>query len=536
MLSQSFQLILSDLRARSQWDARQDLWQRLRFEGVRRKRPFAHAADMHYPLADSIIDKLKPFYVQQVFAQDTIAHFAALDDTHDPHAIQAARWFDWHLRQSNFEHAIILLADKLLGSGTAMLMPRWDPAAKSLDWRVVEAPQTIVPPATRTLREADRVTRIHACSVPEYQRRTHYQQDPALLLRIRGQGTEPGRVPLEESKLLRAGVTHAEDPDLIVLWDVWTRDLRGAWSCEVISPLAPESPIRPRCGLPYQHGELPLIDFRSELVDDSFYSARGITELIGMFQTALVKLWNEKLDYMSFVNRPVFTRTAASANAGALRFEPGEILPFGIARLEMGAPPVSFDQEMIHTRMLAEYRIGMPDFGVGQRINTTERRTAREIEQVSMTMQQVADIRARLFRMSLRCALRQAFSLLCQYAPEALRYFEGNRRHTLQEAALGAHYDIQPAGNPDSWNRIARMEKAVLRKQLFADSPHIDQVELDRSILELDDPKLVARLIREPANPPEATAHRPKVRRFSTTPKAVAATLTGAMNHDAMDE
>ena len=36
------------------------------------------------------------------------------------------------------------------------------------------------------------------------------------------------------------------------------------------------------------------------------------------------------------------------------------------------------------------------------------------------------------------------------------------------------------------------------RKQMFVDSPWIDQVELDKSILELDDPSLIARLVRDP--------------------------------------
>ena len=59
---------------------------------------------------------------------------------------------------------------------------------------------------------------------------------------------------------------------------------------------------------------------------------------------------------------------------------------------------------------------------------------------------------------------------------------------------------IEPNGSPESWNRAEQMQRAINRKQLFAGAPWIDQRELDRSILELDDPRLVKRLFLAPPN------------------------------------
>jgi hypothetical protein len=50
----------------------------------------------------------------------------------------------------------------------------------------------------------------------------------------------------------------------------------------------------------------------------------------------------------------------------------------------------------------------------------------------------------------------------------------------------------------DMVSRAMLLNKAVQRKQLFMESPWINQVELDKSILELDDPALIPRLVQDP--------------------------------------
>ena len=84
-----FNALLDDLRARTGWEERQRIWYEMRHNGLRRKKKLPWQADLHYPLADSIIGKLKPFYYQQVFSNEVIATFIQ-----DP----SARWHpSWHL-------------------------------------------------------------------------------------------------------------------------------------------------------------------------------------------------------------------------------------------------------------------------------------------------------------------------------------------------------------------------------------------------------------------------------------------------------
>src|SRR3954469_2574107 len=92
--------VCSDLRARRQWLDRQAEWYDLRHHGLRRARkPFPAAADMHFPLADSIIEKLKPFYFNQLFGTETVAHFVATRPELGAFAAELGAWFDYKLKQ-----------------------------------------------------------------------------------------------------------------------------------------------------------------------------------------------------------------------------------------------------------------------------------------------------------------------------------------------------------------------------------------------------------------------------------------------------
>ena len=68
----------------------------------------------------------------------------------------------------------------------------------------------------------------------------------------------------------------------------------------------------------------------------------------------------------------------------------------------------------------------------------------------------------------------------------------------IDPEAFFGDYVIEPKGGPDSQNRGLKLQQAMQRKQLFAGSPFINQAELDRSILELDDPSLVRRMFLDP--------------------------------------
>ena len=52
--------------------------------------PYPGAADLHFPLIDSLVERLKPFYYQQLYGKDQFATFTSL--TNPTRRTPRARW------------------------------------------------------------------------------------------------------------------------------------------------------------------------------------------------------------------------------------------------------------------------------------------------------------------------------------------------------------------------------------------------------------------------------------------------------------
>jgi hypothetical protein len=105
------------------------------------------------------------------------------------------------------------------------------------------------------------------------------------------------------------------------------------------------------------------------------------------------------------------------------------------------------------------------------------------------------DLRARVFRRELGYGFRLAWAILVQYGQEALEFFFDGELGSLPKDALNGKFLIEPSGSGDNINRQFVMARATARKQMFTGNPNIDQRELDKSVLEADDPRLVKRLL-----------------------------------------
>jgi hypothetical protein len=242
----------------------------------------------------------------------------------------------------------------------------------------------------------------------------------------------------------------------------------------------------------------PFVDFVYEIKDKGWFAPRGIPELVAPFEASLSKLWNEKHDCMTLYNRPLFRTSREIPNAANLQFHPGQILPYDIQPVQHQQPPMSFDQEMVSTRMVAEQRVAMPDFGMGQAINTRDRKTATEINALGEMMGNATDLRMRVFRKSLARLYSMCWKILLQFSKDDLQYVFDEAGYILNKDALVGQYAIAPTGSADGVSRTYMFQKAVTRMQMFANDPFIKQDELRKSVLEADDPALVKRLLTNP--------------------------------------
>ena len=492
---------------RQPWELRQSRWYELRHHGLRRQnKPWLKASDMHWPLIDTQIEKLKPLFLQQALGMDVVASFVPMRQQLNAYTKVAEDWFNYKIREkTNFQEEILSWVDYTLMSGRAVIKCFWNPGDKKVGFDAIDPLYFLVPAYTVDLQDADWAVQVMPMSVAAYKRMARqmgWKSDKATIDKIRGNPQEdniPGTNVESDVKNLREGITYTNNPDMIIVWEVYRKTEAGKWEIYTYSPADKSIDLREPMELPYDHGQLPFIDFPYEIKDKGWFSPRGICEILAPFELSMTSMWNHKHDAMTLYNRPLFRAERELPNSINLRFQPGQILPYGVAPVTMPQPPISFDVEMNNTRAIAEQRIGTPDYGINSMVEgQSSRRTATEIKSINAQAMQSGDLRARLFRMSLGKLYRQAWSLYIQYDKQSLQYRFAEDSLSADPVALHDQYELEPKGGMDMVSRQAMVNQAIARKQLFAQSPWVDQVELDKSIMELDDPTLVKRLLRDP--------------------------------------
>lgn len=500
------QEILEAIQARTTWESRQATWYKMRHDGLRRlNKPFPGAADMHFPLGDMLIEKLKPFYLSQLYTSDTIASFTSLKADSVAHQNAAAFWFDWQLKQdSNFEDQIAIAVDKMLNCATVPVKVYWDTQAERIAFKTINPIHLIVPPHTGRLAEADWIVHVQPYSKHAYKRLPGFATDAETLAAIcEGEGNAGTAAAYEQAKMTREGITKATTKGQIIVWEVYTRDEKNQWHVRTYSPVAPTRLLRGDFILPYNKGIFgskvpppPFFEMTVERKDEGYYDPRGIMERIAPFEASLCKDWNTAKDYQTLTSTPVFSAENGVPNTQNLRMRPGEILPFKVQAVTMPGAPVDIDKAMMGTRSVAEQLIAAPDFGTGSQTQGKDNKTAREVSLIASVMGQASDMRSRQFRRELAQGLRMAWAIALQYAAERLDYRDNVGSFTqLDKAAFGASYVIELNGSGDNWNRSMVVQKAQARFQLFKGDPFINQEELRRDLLNSDDPRLTKRLL-----------------------------------------
>lgn len=496
--------VSQDVTNRQRWSNRQAKWYKMRHNGLPRlNKPWPTCSDLHFPLVDSTIEKLKPFYFNQLFGNDRVAQFVSSDEDLTPFCQEMAQWFDFKVREeSNLEQEALYLIDFMMMSGACVAGVLWDAKREQLRFDAIDPLLCIVPDYTTGLDEADRVTIVHQLSVDQYRRDKRFKKrDSNFVKTITGSGTvDSGQSSqLAQSRRIREGITQSDkNADIVLVWEIWEHVDDDSWLVHWVSPLRPDIALRPSQKNPFAHGKLPFIRFDMEVKDKSHFGSRGVPEKQAPFETSITKWWNEKNDYMTFCNRPIFTSDRAIPNANNLQIMPGSIISGQLKAVQMPPPPVSFDQEMNSTRQTAEYHIGMPDFGVQDAQKPGNPITATEANKISGLTQISTDLRARIFRRSLGELLQLAWLTLSENDPDTKYFVQDEMRELPRDlkplSELAEALKVKPAGTSESWNKPQQMAKTVARFQMWKGDSRINQDELTKSVLEMDDPQLVKRL------------------------------------------
>lgn len=504
MISDVHDEVLSELKNRATWEDRQATWFKMRYQGIpRAKKPYPNAPDMHYPLGDTMIEKLKPFYISLIYIQERLSAFTSGKPQTPDTTSLGERLFDYVLKQkTNFERSLHTAVDYMLMYGRCPVKIYWSTELKKLCYNPIRPIYIITPSWTEELVEADWIIHVQHLSEAEYRRNKNLKQNDALIKRIKGKGDSrnSGTNTQEQASYQRQGITYGQSDNQIVLWECYTRE-GDKIVIDTISPiLGPDEPIRDNFGMPYEHGQPPFADLRYELADADYYSPRGIVEILSQDELSLCKLWNHKLQYLDFFGQPIFKNSGTAANPQNFQNTPGRILPPGVEPLPPQGAPLDFKDEMQTHRALAEDRIQIPDLSAGEHLvgkrGAKGGTTATQINALLGQSTSGNDMRARIFRLQLATLYAQSWSLICQYMPKSERILEDFT--PVPEGAMHTDYGIAPSGSADSYSKEQRVAKAMAYKQALTGDPSIKQNELTKWMLEQDDSSLVKRLYQEP--------------------------------------
>lgn len=506
-----FEKICRDVEDRSTWANRQPLWYKLRREGARRSnKPYPKASDKHFPLIDIGIRKLKPVFSNQIFAQSNLADFLSKDPRDTADMSEIGWWFDYKMKEeSNFEEEMELVAEYSFLYGRAVMKALWNEDDKHVEFCAIEPLFIIVPDSTKDIQTAPYLVHVQHLSKWEYKHGPNSdlydRQDDGFIKRISGSGQ--GTEEADEELLLSAqkscdGVTHSNNEDTIVIWEVYERESKTKTTIHTISPLLPKEDLREPFELPYKINRHPFVDFPFERMGKSYYAVRGIAELGASFQSYLAKTWNGKSDSMDFWNNPPLSAQKDVPITQNIRVQPGTIIPFPVAPISMGTPPIDWDTEMANTRNLAEQVFAVPDFAMGggekgfDNQKKKPDRTATETQYIASITNMVLDARSQTWRRSLFKLYRLAWEILKEKDNDPA-YLRSSVFAELPDGVQEKVRSLRPSGSAGQWNRTARLQNAIRRKMLFQGSPNVKQDELDKMALELDEAGLVERLYQE---------------------------------------
>lgn len=504
--------ILQAINDRNTWTARNTLFYQMRHDGLRRRaKPYPNAADLHFPLIDMAIEKLKPFYFSSVFGPQRICQFVALRQQQSAVSEAASDALDWILREkTNLDAALLVAIDHMLQYGHGILKTVWDEDAGGLKYIPIDPQYLIVPKSANDLESADWICEVRHMSVAEYRRSRIYSQDPEILAALESHEERGGQSQHDQEKSEREGITYTANKGMAIVWEVHkkVRQADGSLGTNVYTylPGRPDLKVRE----PYQlstkfQGKTVCIytDFRMEIKDVGFYSCRGVAERLAAHEAWACKTWNAKADYIDFTSKPMFSSESGTPNVKNITFQPGEVLTNGLKPVPLSAPPINLDEEIQNTRMIAEQSIMMPDFGVGEGADGGNK-TATEVDYIRTLSSTGVDLKGRVFRNPVRSLLRTSWALQLENNRSEITYFIADSCKILPEQALHDEYHITPDGGTDSWNKGAVVQRAAQRMKMLMGNPNVNQERLTEDFLMADDARKATRLF-VPTNQRNAT-------------------------------
>jgi hypothetical protein len=287
-------------------------------------------------------------------------------------------------------------------------------------------------------------------------------------------------------KDLREGITRMQNPsELVKIWEFygWMDLDEDGEEEKVLITAAPEfSQVLRAISIPYDNGKFPFVKFFYELIDDRWFSHRGVIEIMEDIIKEIDIQHMSKLDNMTIRNAPMFVYRAGMVNPNQVQFIPNQGIPvhgmnplsdtLAMINNQNSNVDYSYEREEQILEMKVQELIGQTDFSLQSMINRRQPRTLGEVEMQQQSQQSVFSLDAEVVKGSFEETINWIWDLWCQYGSEEYEfdYFgkDGYEKIKIGKEDRQSVSKISVRGNDQNTSPQIRLQKTQMVLQMVS--------------------------------------------------------------------
>jgi len=254
----------------------------------------------------------------------------------------------------------------------------------------------------------------------------------------------------------------------------------------------------------------PFAKVEFEIVSDRFHSSRGVPQMLDSLQTEVTNNHNAKMNHMTIATS-LNLKAKKNSNVST-NWIPGQ--PLWVTRMDdaevmqIGSKDVSFDNEEKTLVQWSDAYMGLVDNPLTNG-PTQEPRTEKEIDKISDIQDDVAYGDVVVFQIGMNKIYNKAWNRWMQYGPETLQIqTPDGSMMTVEKEELRRRFRLTPTGNLGNSSVSKRAKEARARLQIYTGNPFINQHELVRQALVLDDERVAETLLLSPTDAAQGQTER----------------------------
>lgn len=292
-------------------------------------------------------------------------------------------------------------------------------------------------------------------------------------------GTDLDKKQSDYRKDIREGISMLNNPSqLVKVWETfgWF-DIDGDGKLEkaVITSLPDFDQVVRKVLMDSYSGRYNIVKLYYELIDNRWYSHRGIPELLEDIIKEIDVQHNMKIDSQTMRNAPMIVYRAGMINPRLIGVNPGAGIPVNglqplndtISAINLHNPNAefSYEREQQLLELKVQEMLGQVDYGLQSIVNKRQPRTLGEVEAQQSSAARVFNLDSSHYIDAFSEIFQIIFELWSQYGPDEYEFLyfgelaQGERIKLTKEEIQGK-YTINVRGNDQNTNPDIKIQKA----------------------------------------------------------------------------